>query len=295
MPGTLLLLGRLTGVLIAGPSLLANLKTLYTIYIGYLGTPLQKASRLSTVAAMATDILILVMNTEFFLDNNWAPYSASVVAVNLLKRAHSVTVVYVTVVRFRAVNRGRTSVLFRRQWPVYVYMGLYLLLSAAAVVCQLYAYVSTGWVSSLARVSDTFQVYRVLTFVLAFQYILLGVAADLQFMLFARTSAIHEAAFRQIRVFHNHLQYLCYEIVVFVGFGVSVVWGVINPLDVTAFTWVEQLVLSLMMLNGVSLIQVLSTESSLGEGNSLDLSRASSGGRSDVQNWIPASSMTVRS
>ncbi|KAI9356318.1 hypothetical protein DFJ73DRAFT_794652 [Zopfochytrium polystomum] len=226
-----LLLSRIAAVVIVGPSLLANLKTLFTIYIGYCGSPLQNASRISTLISIGTDIVILVANA-------------------------AVNVVYITALRFRAVNRGRASIIFRRPWPILFYMAVDTILSTTAVVCQLHAYISTKWLASLARASDTFQAYRITTFTLSFMYIFLGVAADMQLVLFARTSSIHEAAFKQIRVFHNHLQYLYYEVITFVGFALSVVWGALDPLNVTVFIYIEQLVLSYMMLNGISLIQV---------------------------------------
>ncbi|KAI9324648.1 hypothetical protein DFJ73DRAFT_871897 [Zopfochytrium polystomum] len=59
-------------------------------------------------------------------------------------------------------------------------------------------------------------------------------------------------------MFYNHWIALVYEIVAYAGFAINVAWGIAAPADVYGFGFVEQIVLSLLMLNGLSLVRVCS-------------------------------------
>ncbi|KAI9356305.1 hypothetical protein DFJ73DRAFT_916184 [Zopfochytrium polystomum] len=218
MPSTLITLSRLAGVIIGGPSLLANAHTMGALYVGYKGSILQISSVVSTVVAICADVVILVSTVAYLIDNNWRFFTQCSATVNILKRAYSINVVYVTVMRFRAINQGKSFPLLEKRSIVYVYMAAYTAFSVATATLQIYAYVSNNWVSAVARVSETFRLYRIFNFVTSFMYVILGVAVDTQFLLMGQSNSLHESKFTKTRAIHNHWLYIGLEVAAFAGF-----------------------------------------------------------------------------
>ncbi|KAI9358568.1 hypothetical protein DFJ73DRAFT_774334 [Zopfochytrium polystomum] len=259
-PNALQVLGRVAGIIIAGPSMMTNVSSLNSIFFSYKGRPVQIAGIASTVLALITDVLILVATVWVTIDSKWAYLSQSSVAINVLKRLYSVNVVYVTALRFQAINRQRAVALLS-SWPIVAYVTLYALFSATTLGFQVHAYVSNDWVAAAARASDSFRLYRILNLVTTSIYVLLGVVVDVQFMMLGKTNPMQKSNFARLRMFYNHWIYLAYELVSFAGFTVNIIWGLVDPVNVTGFVYVEQMVLSMMMLNGLSLVQVCSSQS----------------------------------
>ncbi|KAI9356304.1 hypothetical protein DFJ73DRAFT_241196 [Zopfochytrium polystomum] len=243
------MMSQLAGVIVACPSLLSNLGTMNTVLYSYKDAPQQIVNIVATLLALVNDVLILVTTVSAVLDGGWGFLGQSQVLIAAIKRTYSINTVYVTVQRLRVVAREENSPVGRDGWPSFAYVAVYAVFSAVTLGLHVAAYVDVGWAAGVAPSTDFFRLYRILNVVTTALYVFLGLAANLKLLILGDVASMNLNNNIKLHIIYNHTV----EIFTYIGYLVNICWGMVNPSSVTGYIYVEQVVLSLMMLNGSSL------------------------------------------
>ncbi|KAJ1545555.1 hypothetical protein HK405_007851 [Cladochytrium tenue] len=157
--------------------------------------------------------------------------------------------------RFQAVTgKARASSV-----APFIYTAFYVVLSALTVLTQLVAFQQNKWDSAATRNSDMYRYgYKLVNLITCAYYVVFGLYVDYLFINLGGQNPLGRERFRRLRMFYNHWIYLSYEAILFCVVLITVIWNAFDP-NIVATSYVEQCLLSFMMLNGISLVQAVSS------------------------------------
>ncbi|KAI9217308.1 hypothetical protein BC828DRAFT_391499 [Blastocladiella britannica] len=242
-----LLVSRMAGLITSGPSLLTTMSLVNCVASRYQGRPLQNAILAAAGISVITDILILVGVGSWFVDSTWTGWVPAILAINTLKRAHSVVTAHMLYLRMTAMIREFAPIKNKG----HLFTATYLLISLMSVGFQWNAYAESNWNAAVARQHPSFVYgYRICTLVCVFMYVIPAIGTDLHFLIRHRVTHAMAKRFSSVKMFYNPNFYTCLEMVMAFSVAVPLVLGMVQPaVDWTSSVYTEQFLLSVIGLN----------------------------------------------
>ncbi|KAI9164517.1 hypothetical protein H9P43_008376 [Blastocladiella emersonii ATCC 22665] len=248
-----LLISRMAGLITSGPSILLAINVLNSVLQRYRGSPLQVVILGCGTLSIATDVLILVAVGSWIVSPSFPGWVGCVLAINILKRLHSVVTAYLAYLRMTAIVRPLTSL----KRFVVPYTVLYAVCGVVSVACQFDAYASSGWNAARARVTPSFQVgYRVFNLICVLLYAVPAIGTDIYFFLVTGRSTNMAKRFDAIKQFFNPNVFSFLELVLLFSVCIPLILGMAFPdQEWTSPTYTENCLLSTIALNATMTVK----------------------------------------